>query len=74
MRLADRSRSQRRRIEIGEEHLQRLLKFRLDRFAHHARLVTSHVRLQLLQFLRERHADLVGPRAQDLAQLDKRRP
>ena len=36
--------------------------------------IARHARLQLLQFLRERHADLIRPRAQNLAQLDERRP
>ena len=74
VRLADRSRGQRRRIEIREQRLQRLFELRLDRLAHDLRLVARHARLQLLQFLRERHADLVGPRAQNLPELDERRP
>ena len=37
------------------------------------RVVGRHVGLQLLEFVGERHADLVGPRAEDLAELDERR-
>ena len=35
-------------------------------------IVGRHAGLQLLQFVGERHADLVGPRAEDLAELDER--
>ena len=35
-------------------------------------IVGGHVGLQLLQLVGERHADLVGPRAEDLAELDER--
>src|SRR5688572_2114384 len=44
----------------------------LNRLANDARIVAGHACLQLLQLARQRHADLVGPRAENLSELDER--
>ena len=74
VRLPNRGRGQRRRVKISKQRFERLLKLRLDRLAHYLRLVARHTSLQLLQFLRERHSDLVGSRTENLPQLDERGP
>ena len=72
--LADRRRSQRRRVEIGEQVVERLLELRLDRLAHDLRRRrTARSVCSFCNSCGERHADLVGPRAEDLAELDERR-
>ena len=72
--LADRCRGERRRVEVDEERVERGVEFGFDRLADGVGVVGGHVGLQLLQFVGERHADLVGPRAEDLAELDERGP
>ena len=52
VRLADRRRGERRRVEIGEQSLERLAELRFDRLADDLRIVAGHAGLQLLQFLR----------------------
>ena len=65
--LTDRGRGERRRIEIVERFFERVTQFGLNRFANGGGIVGRHAGLQLLQFFGQRHADLVGPRAEDLA-------
>jgi hypothetical protein len=73
MGLANRRGSERRRVEIDKQLVHILAELGFDRLANDRRLVTSDAGLQLLQLARQRHADLVGPRAENLPELNERR-
>ncbi len=72
MHLADRRGSERHCVEIDEHRVERCVELRLDRRADRFGVICGNVGLQLLQFVRQRQADLVRPRAKNLAELDER--
>ena len=72
--LADRGRRHRHVLEGGEYLFDRVAQFRLDQGSCLLRRVGRHVGLKLFEFLGQRDADQVGPHAEDLPQLDERRP
>ena len=72
--LADRGRGDRRQLELGKQLVQRLAQLRLDRLANDLRRIGGRRRLELLQLVGQLLADQVGPGAQQLAELDERRP
>ena len=72
--LADRRRGERRRVEVDEQRRRAAASSSVSIVSRTASASSAGtLGLQLLQFLGERHADLVGPRAEDLAELDERR-
>ncbi len=72
--LPDRSRGQGHIVEVVEQFLHALAKFLLDRLAYDFDRIGRHFALKLRQLFRHRESDLVGPRAENLPQLDERRP
>jgi hypothetical protein len=74
MDLTDRGGGDRHVVEFGEELLDRPAEFLLDGVADLIWWVGRHIILKLLQFLGQRRSDDVGPRAEDLPQLDEGRP
>ena len=75
MDLADRRRGERRRIEIDEQFLEWLRQIRIRMVSR--TVASSSAGTLVCSFCNSSangHADLIGPSAQNLAELDERRP
>ena len=74
MDLADGRRGDRCVVELGEQFLHGLSQFLFHQGADQVRWIGRHVGLQLLELVRQLHAGQIGAGAQQLAELDERRP
>jgi hypothetical protein len=71
MDLPNRRRRQGHRVELGEHRVPRTTQVLADHPKDHLGRIGGHVVLKLLEFGRQIRSHQIGPRAEDLAQLDE---